>query len=115
MNTQKSKETPGDDTLELVLKGKLMNKVEIAATIRSAYRLLDRLCDGRYSQVRFVYREDFEIPAGLLQDFQNAAEQALAYKEALVFGRPIGTDIVGLLGIEHPPTRKMATRLHGKD
>ena len=32
----------------------------IAETFRSAYRVLDRLCDGRYSRLSFVYGEDFE-------------------------------------------------------
>ncbi len=92
-----------------------MNKVELADTFRSAYRVLDRLCDGRFCRLRFVYGEDFEVSADLMGDFQNAAKEALAYKEALIFGRPIDTNIIGLTNIEHPATRKMATGLHGKD
>lgn len=115
MNMRKSTPTPGDETLELVLKGKLWSRVEIAQTIRSAYRVLDRLCDGRYSHLRFVYGKDFEVSAELMEEFQNAAREALAYKEALIFGRPIAMDIIGLAGIEHLATRDMATRLHDQD
>lgn len=115
MNTRKSTPTPRDDTLELVLQGKLLSKVKIAETFRSAYRVLDKLSDGRYSRLRFIYVEDFEISAELLGDFQRAAEEAMAYKKALVFGRPIDMDIVGLTGIAHPATREMASHLHGLD
>jgi len=115
MNMRKLTSMPSDETLELVLKGKLLNKVEIAETFRSAYRVLDRLCDGRYSQLRFIYGEDFEVCNELLEEFQTAAQEALAYKEALIFGRPIDTDVVGLTSIEHQATRKMAARLHRKD
>lgn len=115
MNMRKPGTTPVPESLELVLKGKLLNKVEIAETFRSAYRVLDRLCDGRYSQLRFVYNEDFEVSTELMDEFANAAKEALAYKEALIFGRPINTDIIGLTGIEHLATREMARRLHTSD
>ena len=112
MNMRKLLSTPRDETLELVMKGKLQSKVEIAETFRSAYRVLDRLCDGRYSQLRFIYGEDFEVSKDLLEEFQSAAKEALAYKEALIFGRPIDMDIIGLTAIEHPATREMAANLH---
>ncbi len=115
MNMRQSMPTQKDETLELVLKGKLLNKVEIANTFRAAYRVLDRLCDGRYSRLRFVYGTDFEVSVDLMEEFQNAAKEALAYKEALIFGRPIDTNIIGLTDIEHKATRKMASGLHGKD
>ncbi len=115
MNMRKSVPTPQNEALELVLEGKLVNKVEIAETFRSAYRVLDRLCDGRYSRFKFVYSEDFEVSADLMDEFQSAAKEALAYKEALIFGRPIDTNVVGLPDIEHPATRAMAARLHDKD
>jgi hypothetical protein len=112
MNMRKLLSTPRDETLELVMKGKLHSKVEIAETFRSAYRVLDRLCDGRYSQLRFIYGEDFEVSKDLIEEFQSAAKEALAYKEALIFGRPIDMDIVGLTAIEHAATRQMAASLH---
>ena len=112
MNMRNYPSSPGKETLELVIKGKLQSKVEIAETFRSAYRVLDRLCDGRYSQLRFIYGEDFEVSKDLLDEFQSAAKEALAYKEALIFGRPIDLDIVGLTEIEHPATRQMAANLH---
>jgi hypothetical protein len=115
MNMRNPMSTPKDETLELVLKGKLLNKVEIADTFRSAYRVLDKLCDGRYSRLRFIYGEDFEVSSELMEEFHSAAKEALAYKEALIFGRPIDTSIIGLTNIEHPATRKMASGLHDKD
>lgn len=115
MNMANPLPTPQDESLELVLKGKLGSKVEIAEAFRSAYHVLDRLCDGRYSRLRFVYSEDFEVSAELMDEFQSAAKEALAYKEALIFGRPIDTNIIGLPDIEHPATRAMAARLHDKD
>jgi len=115
MNMRNSISTPNDESLELILKGKILSKVEIAEIFRAAYRVLDQLCDGRYSQLRFIYREDFEVSAELLEEFQNAAKEALAYKEALIFGRPIDMQIIGLTTIAHPATREMATRMHDQD
>ncbi len=40
--------------------------------------------------------EDFEVCNELLEEFQSAAQEALAYKEALSFGRPIDMDVIGL-------------------
>lgn len=100
------------ESLDLVLQGKMASKVAIADTMRGAYRVLDRLSDGRFSHLRFVYGEDFEVVDDLMADFQAAVQEALAYKEALVFGRPVTTRIVGLSSIEDHATRQMAARLH---
>ncbi len=112
MNAYEPMTAHQDDTLEVVFQGKLSTKVEIADTFRSAYRVLDQLCDGRYSRFCFTYSEDFEVSPDLQEEFRHAAEEAFAYKEALVFGRPVHTTISGLSQIQHPFTRELAGSLH---
>jgi hypothetical protein len=115
MNVLTALPMPREETLELVLTGKLLTRVEVAETIRAAYRVLDRLCDERYSRLRLAYGTDFEVSGELMEEFEHAAREALAYKEAIIFGRPIDTVIVGLGDIAHPTTRAMAVRLHRRD
>jgi hypothetical protein len=115
MNVITALPMPRDETLELVITGKLHTRVEVAETFRAAYRVLDRLCDGRYSRLRLAYDTDFEVAGELMEEFEHAAREALSYKEAIVFGRPIDTIIVGLGDIAHPATRTMAVRLHHRN
>ncbi|MFH2007548.1 MAG: hypothetical protein ABI333_13265 [bacterium] len=99
-------------TLILEIKGKIQSKVAIAETFRSAYRVLDRLSDARVSTLNVIYGEDFEVPSELMGEFQHAAREALAYKDAISFGRGVSTTVIGLDQIGDPQTKAMAIRLH---
>lgn len=98
--------------LELELKGRFHDKVQIAETFHSAYDLLDRLSDVGVRELKVVYGEDFHVESGLLNEFSRAAREALAYKDALTFGRDVPTRIDGLERIACQQTREMAKALH---
>ena len=99
-------------TLNLELRGHYSNRMQIAQTLRSVYDVLDQLCNTGNTRFTLVYHEDFQVDSTLLDEFSRAASKALAYKEALSFGRAIDTQIVGLERISCPKTRQMVQRLH---
>ena len=115
MHAARPTPAPKIDTLTLEIKGELSTKVQIADTFRSAYQVLDRLCDSHISRLNLVYSPDFKVDQTLMEEFQHAAREALAYKEALVFGRSIDTSVLGLDEIQDLYTRAMALKLHNKD
>ena len=115
MHAARPTPAPKIDTLTVEIKGELSTKVQIADTFRSAYQVLDRLCDSQISRLNLVYSEDFKVDQALMEEFQHAAKEALAYKEALVFGRSIDTSVLGVSEIVDQSTRAMASRLHDED
>jgi len=112
MTKQYSGKKSMSDTLTLEIKGKLQSKVAIAETFRSAYRVLDQLCDAQVSTITVIYGEDFKVPTELMSEFQHAAREALAYKDAISFGREVTTAVIGLNQIDDPQTKAMAISLH---
>jgi hypothetical protein len=107
-----SPESP--ERLHLELQGRFEDKVQIAKTFQSVYEVLDRLCHRGVKCFEVVYHADFEVQETLAEEFMHAAREALAYKDALSFGRDIETRVVGLEQIEHPQTREMVSTLHAR-
>ena len=100
------------ERLHLELQGRFEDKVQIAKTFQSVYEVLDRLCHRGVKSFEVVYHPDFAVNDSLAEEFMHAAREALAYKDALSFGRDIETRVVGLERIEHPQTREMVSALH---
>lgn len=113
LNTFKSnREQPDLSSLRLELRGRFADKVQIAATFQEAYRLLDRLCNSAVRELAVVYFPDFQVEANLMGVFERAAREALAYKDALSFGRDVPTRVEGSEKIHCDRTRAMVAKLH---
>lgn len=102
-------------SLRLELKGRFTDKVQIATTFQAAYDVLDRLCDTSVKELSLVYYPDFQVEPLLLPDFERAAREAMAYKDALSFGRDIHTRVEGQEAIACPKTRAMVAKLHAQN
>ena len=105
---------PKTDSKELRfdIRGKFRDKVRIAQTFQMAYDVLDRLCENEVQCLDLVYHEDFQVSDKLMSEFTQAAREALAYKDALSFGRSIDTRVKGVDQIADEPTRAMVRALH---
>lgn len=105
-------EMEGNRCLRLVLRGRFADKVQIASTFQAAYDVLDRLCDSSIRELCVIYFPDFQVEPNLMTDFERAVREALAYKDALSFGRDIQTRVEGQDQIHCPKTRAMVTKIH---
>ena len=115
MSLSKPHPALSEQTLTLEMKGSFSDKVQVAEAFRSAYRVLDRLSTADVVKVNLVYHKDFQVSGDLMDVFRDAAQEALAYKEALSFGRPVSTIVIGVNAIADHQTRLMASRLHPKN
>ncbi|MDY0003045.1 MAG: hypothetical protein RBU30_17225 [Polyangia bacterium] len=105
----------GRFSLRLELGGRYSDKVQIASIFQEAYDVFDRLCETGVKELSLVYLPDFQVEIQLLPDFERAAREALAYKDALAFGRDIKTRVEGDKTISCPKTRAMVEKIHARN
>lgn len=99
-------------TVVLEIKGDYRDKVQVADAFKRAYQVLDRLADHRINRLELFYSQDFTVEQDLVDMFQHAAREALSYKDAVVFGRPVSTEVFGAETIRCSRTRAMVNRIH---
>ena len=100
------------ESVRVELRGVLRDKVQIAKLFRSAYEVLDRLSTGSVARIEVVYGEDFCVDEALSEEFTHAAQEALAYQNALTFGRSIDSLVIGLSKIQDSHTRALVQGIH---
>lgn len=112
MNGRQPTGTRKPEAVRLELRGALRDKVQIAKLFQGAYEALDRLSTGSVARIEVVYGKDFCVDEALSDEFSHAAQEALAYQNALTFGRNIDSLVIGLSEIQDPHTRSLVQGIH---
>jgi len=99
-------------SLTVEWRGRFTSKVQLAERLRETYQALDGLSSPSVNRLTIVYHDDFTVDPRIAPQFVSAAREALAYKDALTFGKKIATEIRGTDAITDQATRKLVSELH---